>query len=195
MSKFNLNIESLKRNLINSLDANEAINVMLKHYNGASNIPINSYFLEKLKQNFETVDKAYINYFDFNSNSVTDITTAATWIKLNTVTTQGFFNNGLIHTNNRVTNSSNKKIVQLEGIASLSSGNNNEIHVAFFKNNIIVPCSEQSTVTSSGGKKDAIPFQCVVELDTNDYVEVWVKNETSTSNVTLTNINVIIKEL
>jgi hypothetical protein len=186
--------KQLNKQLNKSITSDEAIDVMLKHYQG-DNIPINNIFLEKFKQSFIILNKAYVNYFDFTSNSETIINTAANWIKLNTITTQGFSNNGLIHTNNRITNNSNKKIVQLEGIVSLSSGNNNEVYVGFFKNNILIPCSEQSAITSSGGKKEAIPFQCLAELDTNDYVEVWVKNETSTTNVTLKNLNVIIKEL
>jgi hypothetical protein len=138
--------------------------------------------------------KAYINYFDFTSEAVTTINNADEWTLLNTTTTQGFSNNGLVHTNNRVTNTGVKKIFKVEGIASVSSGNNNEIHFAFFKNGSLFPCSVQSVVTTSGGRSSAIPFHCLVELDKTDYVEVFIKNSTSDTNVTLHNVNVIITQ-
>jgi hypothetical protein len=139
--------------------------------------------------------RAYINYFDFDSQLETNIVLQDTWYKLNTNTTSLFSRNGLVHTNNRVTNKGAKKVFKLEGIISVGAGNNQEIHVAFFKNLALHPCSEQSSVTSSQGKKSAIPFHCLVELDTNDFIEVFVKNKLATTNITLDNINVIITEM
>jgi hypothetical protein len=90
--------------------------------------------ITELYQKTDDLNKSYINYFDFSSESVTTISTSDTWVKLSATTTQGFSNNGLVHTNNRVTNSGDTRVFQLEGIASISSGNNNQIHLAFFKN-------------------------------------------------------------
>lgn len=141
---------------------------------------------------------AYINYFDFTSGATTTISNLDEWVKLNTSTTQGFSRNGLVHTNNRVQNQSSKtKVFKLECIASLSSaGGAQELHLAFYKNgDTIIPCSEQSGLTGTGGKTQAIPIQCLVELEENDFIEVWVKNSTSTNNITLDNVNVIITEI
>lgn len=145
--------------------------------------------------NFEDLKPAYVNYFDFSSNSVTDITTPDTWVKLNTDTLSVFSRNGLVHTNNRVTNTGDKRVFKLEGILSVASGNNNEIHAAFFKNGVIHPCSEQSTVTNSRDKVNALPFHCLIELEANQYIEVWVKNKLSTTDITLGNVNVIVTEI
>lgn len=142
----------------------------------------------------EDFKPAYINYFDFSSASVTDIVTADTWVKLNTDTVSLFSRNGLVHTNNRITNTGGKRVFKIEGILSVASGNNNEIHAAFFKNDAIHPCSEQSTVTNSGNKVNALPFHCLIELDTNQYIEVWVKNKLNTTDITLGNVNVIVTE-
>lgn len=151
--------------------------------------------ITELYQKTDDLNKSYINYFDFSSESVTTISDSDTWVKLSATTTQGFSNNGLVHTNNRVTNSGDTRVFQLEGIASISSGNNNQIHLAFFKNDNLWPCSEQEAVMSSGGKMNAIPFHCLIELEFNDYVEVYVKNKNNETDITLQNINVIIKEL
>ena len=139
----------------------------------------------------------YINYFEFAGSPVTTVVSSGTWYKLNTTGTTSLFSRGeLVHTNNKVTyTGTTAKVFEIEGIIAISSGNNQEIHASFFKNNSLYPCSEQSTITSSGGKSTAFPFHCVVELQTNEYVEVFVKNQTSTDNITLNNVNVIVKEL
>jgi hypothetical protein len=144
-------------------------------------------------------EKAYVNYFDFDSNSVTNVVNSDTWYKLNTNTTSIFSNNGLVHSNNRITNVNERSlIVQMEGIASLSASNNTEIHISFFKNDTLIPCAEQIVTTSARGNvffTSVIPFHCITELLENDYIEVWVKNKNTTDNITIANINVIVKEL
>lgn len=142
-----------------------------------------------------SVNKAYINYFDFSSGSITTISTSDTWVKLETTTTSIFSRGSLVHANNRVTNTGGKRVFKIEGIISVSAGNNNEIHAAFFKDGTIHPCSEQSIITNSSNRVSALPFHCVIELDTNEYVEVWVKNKLNATNITLDNVNVIVTEL
>jgi hypothetical protein len=138
----------------------------------------------------------YINYFDFSSQSVTTVAQSNTWYKLNTTTTEGFKRNGLVHGNNRVTyTGETTRVFKLEGIVSVESGNNNQIHVAFFKNDNLHPCSEQEVTTSGSGRASNVAFQCLIELAQNDYIEVWTKNATGATNITLGNINVIVTQL
>jgi hypothetical protein len=138
----------------------------------------------------------YINYFDFSSQSVTTVAQSNTWYKLNTTTTEGFKRNGLVHSNNRVTyTGETTRVFKLEGIVSVESGNNNQIHVAFFKNDNLHPCSEQEVTTSGSGRASNVAFQCLIELAQNDYIEVWTKNATGATNITLGNINVIVTQL
>lgn len=142
-------------------------------------------------------EKQYINYFELNS-SITDILTPDTWVKLNTVATTSLFSAGgeLAHTNNRITyTGAIPRVFQIEGITSVESGNNNEIHTAFFRNDTLYPCSEQVATMAASGRGAAVPFQCVIELQQNDYIEVWTKNFAATTDITLTNLNVIAKEL
>jgi len=148
--------------------------------------------LQDMSDQFDT---AFANYFDFDSASVTNISTLGAWVKLNASTTLGFSRNGLAHSNNRITRTGDKRVFQMDGIVSIGSGNNQEIHVAFFKNEELFPCSWQSVVTNAGGKRNAVPLQCLIELDTNDFIEVYVKNQSATDNITLGNVNVIIKQL
>jgi len=143
-------------------------------------------------------NKAYINYFDFESNLVTTITTADSWVILNATTTSLFTNNGLVHTNNRITNTGDKRVFYISGIIALQGGKDTELHAAFFRNGILYPCSEASTPTVTHGNKfftSTMPFHCVIELDTSDYIEVYIKNSINTDNIILKNVNVVVVEL
>jgi N-acetylneuraminic acid mutarotase len=138
----------------------------------------------------------YINYFDFSSQSVTTVAQSNTWYKLNTTTTEGFKRNGLVHSNNRVTYiGSETKVFKLEGIASLASNNGNKVHIAFFKNEELWPCSESDIVTAGAGAFINVANQCLIQLAQNDFIEVWVKNATGANNITMDKLNVIVTQL
>jgi hypothetical protein len=147
----------------------------------------------------EIVEKGYINYFDFSNGLTTTFSNTNTWVKLNATTTSNFSRNGFVHTSNRVTNSGSTKIVKLEGIGSvISSQGSLEIHMAFFKDGQLISCSEQSTYTVTHGINSyasAIPFQCITELQTGSFIEVYVKNSTNSNSIILQNLNVILMEL
>jgi hypothetical protein len=139
----------------------------------------------------------YLNYFDFSSDSETNITTQDVYVKLNTDTTMGFSRNGLTHANNRVTNTGATRIFYVSAIGSFQSASGSEIGMAVFKNGSIVSCSEQFSIIPPAGatKSAAIPSQCLVQLEENDYLEIFVKNSTSTANITTDTINVILQGL
>ena len=137
----------------------------------------------------------YGSFYDINSYLVTTISLVDTYYLLNCSTTS-LFTNGFTHSNGRLTcTKSYSKPFKLEGIISVSSGNNNEISVVFYKNGTIIPCSESHLITTSSGKAQSCNIQCITNLDVNDYVEVYVMNNTSATNITLKHLNVIITEL
>jgi hypothetical protein len=141
-------------------------------------------------------DTAYNNYFDFTSASVTTVAESNTWYKLNTSTTQGFSRDGLVHSNNRITwTGATTRVFKLEGISSLASSNGNKVHIAFFKNEELWPCSESDIVTAGAGAFINVANQCLIQLAQNDFIEVWVKNVTGANNITLDKLNVIVTQL
>lgn len=156
---------------------------------------------EEGDENFSFLFCPYINFYDVASASVTSGLTIDTWAKLNTTTVEGFTNDGLIHTNNRVTFTglnpitglAEPRVFHITGALSVFAGNNENIHVALFKNGSIITESEQETTMSAAGKGQSLPFFAVVELTATDYIEVWVKNETSAGNITLSRLAVIVK--
>lgn len=153
---------------------------------------------------------AFVNYFDFDSESVTvpPEGTETPWpdyVKLVANTTSSFSRNGLVHSaNNRVTNTSSaSKVVKLEAVWSFIPAASDFINVAaaFFQGGdgvdpTIVQCSEQKGLAGVAAQNEftVLPFHCVTELEPGDYVEVWVQNLTDETGIKLDNINVIITE-
>jgi hypothetical protein len=166
-----------------------------------SGVKIEDGTIDADKLNFST-EKSFLNYFDFSSGSTTEVTTSNTWYKLNTNTTEGLSRFGMVHSNNRITNNENPKIVKITAVITIQTSTSQEIHIAFFLNEgegfNIVPCSEQFQLTvNKGGAYVAenITAQCLVELQGNAQLEVWVKNFSTDDDITLENINVIAQEL
>jgi hypothetical protein len=141
----------------------------------------------------------FINFFDFTSNSVTTFESVNQWKKVVTSTTNLFSNGDFEHENNKITNTGGDIVVKMEGIGSIvSSQGSTEIHMAFFKNGQLIPCSEQSAYTVTHGQNSyasAIPFQCIFNLSNGDELEVYVKNTTNSNSITLRHLNVIITRL
>jgi len=49
--------------------------------------------------------------------------------------------------------------------------------------------------TSSAGRAESISCQTILEMEENDYIEIWVENNTATQDITVEYMNVIIKSL
>ena len=75
---------------------------------------------------------------------------------------------------------------------SVESGNNNQIGVYIAKNGTLINESEVYGTTSGTGRGENIVVQTLVQLSENDYIEIFVENDTSTNNIKVTDLNVII---
>lgn len=148
---------------------------------------------DELRRILRSKFNSFLNYYDHLGTSVTTITTT-NFYKLTTTTTLGLYNDNFQHTNNRITNLNTNRNCKLEASVSVTSGNNNILNFAFYKNGAIISSSEMDVTCSSSGKASTTHIQTIVNLDVNDYVEVWVKNQSS-NNVTLVHLNVIITEI
>jgi hypothetical protein len=148
---------------------------------------------DELKRILRSKLNSFLNYYDHLGTSVTTITTT-NFYKLGTTTTLGIYNDNFQHNNNRVTNLNTVRNCKIESSISVTSGNNNILNFAFFKNGAIVDSSEMDVTCSSSGKASTVTIQAIVELSPNDYIEVWVKNQSS-NNVTLVHLNFIITEI
>lgn len=136
------------------------------------------------------------NYFMTNNATTTTITAIDTPVKVLGTSTANAINQKFTHSNNRLTYvGSLIRDFQVTATLSLTSGNNNVVGVYVAKNGNIITSSEMYSTTSSGGRAESITCQTILELNQNDYVEIFVENASAVSNITVEYLNVITKSL
>lgn len=140
--------------------------------------------------------KAYLNFYDFSSNSITNFPVLEQWQPVIMDAIQGYSYDGLsVSSEGIVTNNGGTKIIFIQGITSISGPNNKEIEFSFFKDGVLVPDSVQSVITDGGGQHAALPLQCVVELTNGQTLQLYVKEYASTTSISLLNVNIIVREI
>ena len=135
--------------------------------------------------------------FMYMLNNTTDTTIGVAnvnvWVKANGTTTSGT-NSKFTHTTNRLTYNgafTNSFLVTLNATAR-SGGTNQSISIGVAKNGTIVADSEGIIRTTTSNVEHGGSTQTVVELVANDYVELFVRNTSSTDiRITDFNFNVI----
>lgn len=70
-------------------------------------------------------------------------------------------------------------------LSTTAAGNNKLLHYQLFKNGIALPETLIPRVHGTGADHGAIPITTNVHLETNDYIELFVSNETDDSNLTI----------
>lgn len=83
-----------------------------------------------------------------------------------------------------------ERVFIVRGLIVASDGSNETIRLAIFKNGEITS-GRGEAITASGGRTSEIIAQTILTLAENDTVELRVRNVTSTSNVTVKNLNLI----
>jgi hypothetical protein len=76
--------------------------------------------------------------------------------------------------------------------ASMTSGNNQNLRMRVAVNGTTIAASNALFQTSGSGAASNIGTQVMVSLSTNDYVEVFVTNDTAANNIAVSDLNVTI---
>ncbi|WP_347926351.1 cell wall anchor protein [Pontimicrobium sp. SW4] len=74
-----------------------------------------------------------------------------------------------------------------------SASNNQDYSFYIAKNGVILPESKQGRKIATGADKGSITITGVVQLSPNDYIEVWVENNTGSVNITAESMNLLMK--
>ena len=136
------------------------------------------------------------NYFMTNNATTTTISTVDTPVKVLGTTTANAINQKFTHTDNRLTYvGALIRDFQVTATISLTSGNNKVIGVYVAKNGTVITSSEMYSTTSGSGRAESVTCQTILELNENDYVEIWVENSSNADDVTVEYLNVICKSL
>lgn len=139
---------------------------------------------------------AITGYYMQGNATATVITTTETPVKAEGATTQYAISQKFTHANNRVTyGGSITRDFKVTAIASISSGATNQIGIYIAKNGQVVTESETYITANAAGRLENGSAHTIVELQENDYIEIYVENNTSTSNITVEDLNVIIEAL
>jgi len=134
------------------------------------------------------------NYYMNGNETVTTITTQNVEVKVAGATTSNPLTQKFTNTDNRATYvGAISRFFKATATISVESGNNRQIGVYLAKNGTIIPSTEVYGTTSGEGRAENIVVQGLFELQSNDYVEVFVNNSTGTNDITVTDLNLIIE--
>lgn len=139
-----------------------------------------------------------IHFYMHGNLTATTVASTAVWYKisgtttLNAVNTQRF----TMPTNNRATYTgiATRKF-RVSAVTTLQDGNSVKLAIAIHKNGVIVADSEMAATTPGTGEPVNVSTFTILELSTNDYIEVFLRNYTSATNVTATDLILSLQEI
>lgn len=136
-----------------------------------------------------------VSQYFMNANATTTtITTTGVAVKVAGATTSAGMTAKFTNIDNRATyTGSVTRTFKVFATLSLSSGNNQRIGCYIAKNGTIIPESETYSDTTGNGDIFNAGIQTLVQLSTNDYIEIFVENDASTNDILVTDLNVVIE--
>lgn len=142
-------------------------------------------------------NSASISYMTMNGNATaTTIGATGTPVKISGTTTSQSITQKFTNTNNRATyNGGIVRAFKVTSVISALSGNNNQIGLYIAKNGTVLEETEIYATTSGSGRAESIKVQGILQLATNDYIELFVENNTATNDITVQDLSTIIEEV
>lgn len=142
-------------------------------------------------------NSASISSYYMNGNATaTTIAAIGTAVKAAGTTTSATISQRFTNTANRATyDGAIRRDFKVSAVLSVESGNNNVIGLYAAKNGTLLPESEVYITTNAGGRAEAGMCQVIIPMVATDYIEIFVENDTSTSDITVTDMNVIVEAL
>lgn len=138
-----------------------------------------------------------VGHYTMQGNATaTTIASTGTPVKVAGTTTVDSLTQKFAHTDNRLTYAGSlDRLMKVTATLSLTSGNNNQIGIYIAKNGTEINTSETYITANSSGRLENGAVQTISLCETGDYFEVWVENNTATTNITVEDLNVIISEV
>lgn len=135
-------------------------------------------------------------YYMVNNATATTVSATNTFYKIAGTTTSGPYIQKFTLTNNRATYvGAFTGFFKITVVLSASAGNNQVLNVRVAVDGTSVISSDSTVTTSGTGRIENIKAQAIVSLANNNYVEVFIANATATTNITVSDLNVIIERL
>lgn len=138
----------------------------------------------------------HAGYYISNGASATTISNTTTYFKVVGNTLASDVTGFTLTANKALYTGAKQRKFLVTGTASFSSAvANQSLIAAIAVNGIIVDVSRSQTNTNLSSQTETFPFSCVVTLNSNDYVELYIRNTSTSSNVTWVNGNLFITEI
>ena len=150
--------------------------------------------------NCKGIDNTSVNGQMYMNNNATAsvISTASVFTKVLGNTLASADNEKYLHSSNRLTNDAviERKYLIMCNL-SFNSGNNNQCTFGFYDSKLGgIRAPSQTTVTANAaGRAESVSFQCIVNHSQGDYLEIWCTNNTTTTNITVTDMNVTVTQI
>lgn len=128
--------------------------------------------------------------------AVTTITSANVPVKIaGTTTSLNLFRTDTNSVNNRIryVGKTNRNFSYSVSFSVTAATNNKTFNFYIYKNGVKLPESKQSRKIGTGGDVGSASLTGLVNLATNDYIEVWVENETDGTNITAQSLNFVLR--
>lgn len=140
-----------------------------------------------------TSTKGFMYMLNNTTDTTIGVANANVWVKANGTTTSGT-NSKFTHTTNRLTYNgafTNSFLITLNATVR-SAGTSQSISIGVAKNGTIITESEGIVRTATANVEHGGSTQAVLEMVANDYVELYVRNTSSTDiRVTDFNFNIV----
>jgi hypothetical protein len=133
-----------------------------------------------------------------NNATATVISASSTFYKVLGTTSASADNSKYSHSNNRLTNNANisrKYLIQC--VLSFTSGSTHVCEFGFYDSKLgaVRTPSRTKATSNAGGRAENVSFACVVSHSNGYYLEIHCSNNTSSQNITITDMNFVITEI
>jgi hypothetical protein len=133
-----------------------------------------------------------------NNTTQNPIATQNVFEKIVGTTTPSPINQKFSHSDNRLTYTGGLarsfKVTSFISANSVAT-NSVTILVRIAKNGVTIAESEAQASTSATARNESFPSQAIVEMTTNDFIEIFITNATNANSLLVTELNVVIEAL
>lgn len=131
-----------------------------------------------------------------NNVTSTPIAVQSTFVKVLGTTTSGPYVQRFSLANNRATFvGSRTGFFKVSATLSFTSGSNQLIVSRIAVNGTTIPASEAQSTTGATGRSENLKLQAIVQLAATNYIEVWIMNDSATTAITVSELNVIVERV
>jgi hypothetical protein len=135
-------------------------------------------------------------YYMVNSTTSTPIPVSGTFYKILGTTSSGPYIEKFTLSNNRATyQGASTGYFKVSATISASSGNVQLLSFRVAVDGSTIAASENSVTTSGAGRVESVKIQAITLLNPGQYIEIFATNNSATTNIIVSDLNVIIERL